>query len=94
MAKERRPWQAGAAAGRRAIEASEFKARCLQLMDEVAESGEEVVSTRRGRPVPCREPPGAIFGAERGVIRIHGDIVEPLDVDWEAEVDPDRVLDP
>ena len=54
--------------------------------------------TRRGRPVsrlvPCREQPEAIFGADRDVIRIHGDIVEPLDVEWEAEVDPDRVLDP
>ena len=88
----------GAAAGRRTIKASEFKARCLQLMDEVAESGEEIVITKRGHPVsrlvPCREQPEAIFGADRDVIRIHGDVVEPLDVDWEAEVDPDRVLDP
>ena len=88
----------GATTGRRTIKASEFKARCLQLMDEVAESGEEIVITKRGHPVsrlvPCREQPEAICGADRDVIRIHGDIVEPLDVDWEAEGDPDRVLDP
>ena len=88
----------GAAAGSRTIKASEFKARCLQLMDEVAESGEEIVITKRGRPVsrlvPCREQPGAIFGADRDVIRIHGDVVEALDVEWEAEADPGRVLDP
>ena len=85
-------------AGCRTIKASEFKARCLQLMDEVAETGEEIVITKRGRPVsrlvPCREPPEAIFGADRDVIRIHGDVVEPLNVEWEAEVDPGRVLDP
>ena len=71
-----------AAAGSRTIKASEFKARCLQLMDEVAETGEEIVITRRGRPVsrlvPCREQPEAIFGADRDVIRIHGDIVAPV----------------
>ena len=70
------------AAGSRTIKASEFRARCLQLMDEVAETGEEIVITRRGRPVsclvPCREPPEAIFGADRDVIRIHGDIVAPV----------------
>ena len=72
----------GAAAGSRTIKASEFKARCLQLMDGVAETGEEIVITRRGRPVsrlvPCREQPEAIFGADRDVIRIHGDIVAPV----------------
>ena len=53
---------------------------------------------KRGRPVsrlvPCREPPEAIFGADRDIIRIHGDVVEPLDVEWEAEVDPDQAIDP
>ena len=40
------------AAGRaRTIKASEFKAKCLKLMDEVAESGEEIVITKNGRPV-------------------------------------------
>ncbi len=51
-------------------------------MDEVAKTGEEIVITRRGRPVsrlvPCREQPEAIFGADRDVIRIHGDIVVPI----------------
>ncbi len=72
----------GAAAGSRTIKASEFKARCLQLMDGVAETGEEIVITKRGRPVsrlvPCREQPEEIFGADRDVIRIHGDIVAPV----------------
>ena len=90
--------QHGAAAGRRTIKAPEFRARCLRLMDEVAETGGEIVITRRGRPVsrlaPCREPPEAIFGADRDVIHIHGDVVAPLDVEWEAEVDPDRAPDP
>ena len=85
-------------AGSRTIKASEFKARCLKLMDEVAQSGEEIVITKRGRPVsrlvPCRQQPERLFGADRDIIRIHGDIVGPLDVEWEAEVDPDRVVNP
>lgn len=48
----------------------------------------------RVAPRALREPPEAIFGTDRDVIRIHGDVVAPLDVGWEAEVDPDRVLDP
>ena len=33
------------------IAAGEFKARCLKLMDEVQATGEEVVITKRGKPV-------------------------------------------
>jgi prevent-host-death family protein len=31
--------------------AAEFKATCLELMDRVASTGEEVVITKRGKPV-------------------------------------------
>jgi prevent-host-death family protein len=39
------------------ITATQFKARCLRLLDEVAETGEPVVITKRGRPVARLEPP-------------------------------------
>ena len=72
-----------------AIEASEFKARCLELMDEVAVHGAEIVITRNGRPVsrliPWRQTPDTLFGIDRGKIEILGDIDEPLNVVWEAE---------
>ena len=39
--------------------ASEFKAKCLKIMDEVAKTGEREVITKRGVPVaeliPARE---------------------------------------
>lgn len=35
----------------RTIPAGEFKAKCLALLDEVAETGEEIVVTKRGKPV-------------------------------------------
>ena len=73
----------------RTIKASEFKAKCLALMDEVAASGEEIVITKRGAPVakltPCEPPTGSWFGRDRAIIQIHGDIGSPIDVEWEAE---------
>lgn len=82
----------------RTLKASEFKARCLKLMDEVAESGAEIVITKNGRPtarlVACRNRPRSLYGAGRGRMKILGDIVSPIDVEWEAESDPDRVLHP
>ena len=82
----------------RTIKASEFKAKCLQLMDEVADNGGEIIITKRGTPVarlvPHRERPKSLFGAGRDRMKILGDIISPLDVEWEAEVNPDRVLNP
>ena len=84
--------------GPRTIKASEFKAKCLKLMDEVAESGEEIVITKHGRPVsrlvPFRERPEESLGHRPRHHQIHGDITEPIDVEWEAQSDPDRVLNP
>jgi prevent-host-death family protein len=44
----------------RSIAAAEFKAKCLALLDEVAETKEELVVTKRGKAVakvvPAEEP--------------------------------------
>jgi prevent-host-death family protein len=45
----------------RTIPAGRFKAECLRLLDEVAETGETIVVTKRGKAVakiePIEEPP-------------------------------------
>ena len=73
-------------AGTRTMKASEFKAKCLKLMDEVAETGEEIVITKNGKPVaklsPHRERPKAPFGRDRDKIKILGDIVSPMPAEW------------
>ncbi|MBL8520842.1 MAG: type II toxin-antitoxin system Phd/YefM family antitoxin [Betaproteobacteria bacterium] len=62
------------------IQASEFKAKCLALMDEVARTGQAIVVTKNGRPVaelrPHR-PPRALspLGLHADKIDIRGDIV-------------------
>ena len=70
----------------RTIKASEFKAKCLKLMDEVAETGQEIIITKNGRPVsklsPYRKPPESFFGADKGKIKILGDIVSPMPAEW------------
>lgn len=84
--------------GVRTVKASEFKATCLKLMDQVAESGKEIVIIKNGRPtaklVAYREKPRTLFGIDRGKLEIVGDIVPPLDVDWEADSSLERVLNP
>ena len=75
----------------RTIKASEFKAKCLKLMDEVADSGVEIVITKNGhlvsRLVPYRKEKSSMFGRNRDQIRILGDIISPLKVDWDEERD-------
>ena len=77
--------------GVRVIKASEFKAKCLQLMDEVAASGEEIIITKRGRPVsrltPYRQKSKMAFGRNRDNIRSLKDIVEPMPADWFEDAD-------
>ena len=72
--------------GPRTIKASEFKATCLKLMDEVAENGEEIIITKNGLPVsrllPYREKSKMTFGRNRDNIRILSDIVEPMPAEW------------
>lgn len=81
----------------RMVTAAEFAAGCRELLDEVAAGGGPIVITMDGQPVArlasCREGPG-FLGAGQRRYAIIGDITSPLDVEWEAEVNPDRVLDP
>ena len=62
------------------ITATEFKARCLELMDRVRERGETYVITKRNhrvaKLVPA-DPPrhrSSVIGALRGELEIVGDI--------------------
>ena len=77
----------------RTMKASEFKAKCLQLMDDLADGGGEIVITKNGKPVsrlvPYREPAASFFGSERGKIKILGDIVSPMPAEWFEDGDDD-----
>ena len=73
----------------RKINAAAFKARCLALIDEVAESGQPITVTKRGKAkvqiVAVREKPKTLWGATKGTFRILGDIVGPIDDDYDED---------
>ena len=70
------------------ISAGQFKAKCLKLMDEVRNRREEVIITKRGKPVarlvPFDEKPTPIYGCMKSTVAILGDIVSPVDEKWDA----------
>lgn len=74
------------------INASEFKAKCLALLDEVSATGEVLTILKHGRPVAQVVPPaprvhGFPQDALAGTVEFVGNVVEPaLDPSaWEAE---------
>ncbi|MBI3665967.1 MAG: type II toxin-antitoxin system Phd/YefM family antitoxin [Acidobacteria bacterium] len=73
------------------IPAGEFKARCLELMDQVRDRHAEIVITKYGKPVaklvPFEEKPPAIFGLLKGTVIYHDDIVGPTGERWDADND-------
>ena len=73
----------------RTIQASEFKAKCLVLMDNVATTGETWVVTKNGKPVAELRPySGGRIDSPFGLhplLSIQGDVMEPLEEDlWKA----------
>jgi prevent-host-death family protein len=71
---------------------SEFKARCLALIERVRRTGQPLLITKRGVPVAQIVPPPlpeparkSAFGCMKGTVEELGDIVEPLpEEDWEV----------
>ena len=65
------------------IQASEFKAKCLALMDKIAASGETLVVTKKGIPIVEMKPySGKCVTSPFGLypdLEIHGDLFAPLD---------------
>jgi prevent-host-death family protein len=70
---------------------SEFKAKCLALVDEVQKTKTPLLITKFGRPVaevipPTPKPAGDWIGSMRDRIEILGDIVAPATDPEEWEV--------
>jgi len=70
------------------VPATEFKTHCLALLEEVNKSREPLVVTKHGRPVARVVPYVAEGEGEdnplKGSVVFEGDIVSPLDVEWEV----------
>ncbi len=70
------------------IAASDFKARCLRIIDEVERTGQSYVITKHGKPKavlsPVSQQGTSLRGAWKDIGRITGDIVH---CDWSDEFD-------
>ena len=70
------------------IAAAQFKARCLQLMEDVQRKHISMIITKHGVPiaklVPLEETSINLYGALKGTIKIKADIIAPIDESWDA----------
>jgi prevent-host-death family protein len=74
------------------IAISEFKATCLAVLEQVRQSGQPILVTRRGEPVAEIVPPSPAgrteswLGSARGTGEILGDLVAPAaePEDWDV----------
>jgi prevent-host-death family protein len=69
----------------RTVPASRFKAQCLALLDEVAESGQTIVVTKHGKPVArviAIEPPESLVGSVTYLVS-DDEFIAPLWEDWD-----------
>lgn len=58
------------------------------LVSTVARTGQSVAITDDGRPgseLAVHNSPATLFGALAGRVRILGDIISPLDLEWDAQ---------
>lgn len=72
------------------ITATNFKTKCLRIMDQVNEYHEEVIITKHGKPIakllPISTEPGkTLYGFMKNSVKIKGDITIPLEDKWNAE---------
>jgi prevent-host-death family protein len=70
------------------IAAGVFKARCLDLMDRVRETGAEYVITKHGRPVAKLVPVvdtsrQSLFGSMKGTVLAYERPFDPIDGDYD-----------
>lgn len=73
------------------IKAGQFKAECLKIMDRVKRTRRKITITKRNIPIAqlCpleqKDVPKA-FGKMKGTIHIIGNIIDPIDEAWNADL--------
>jgi prevent-host-death family protein len=67
----------------KSIAVTVFKAKCLSLLDDVARTGEDIIVTKRGRPLARIVATSTTRGKYpqdelRGSVKILGDVITPV----------------
>ena len=87
----------GAADNTHAIESSAFQAKHLDMLKTAAETGAEITVTENGNTLlhlaatkPMQKPSHQkarkpVFGREQHLLISYGDLISPIDEDWEAK---------
>ena len=75
--------------GARVMEATEFQAHCLELMEEAAECGEPLIITKNGKLLAILKPSSPqmreLFGHLKDRAEIQYDLDKPIYEQWLAE---------
>ena len=71
------------------IAVTEFKSKCLKVMNEISITRQPVIITKRGKPIaqltPIEpEPEATLFGYMTDTAAITGDIIAPIGEPWSA----------
>ena len=74
------------------VAAADFKARCLDLMDRVRETGAEYVITKHGTPVArlvpvVDAPESPLFGSMKGTVVTYERPFDPIDGEYDIDRD-------
>jgi antitoxin (DNA-binding transcriptional repressor) of toxin-antitoxin stability system len=69
----------------------EFKTHCYKLLDQSQKEHKQFTITRKGKAIvqviPLNEHSSkqSIFGMMQNIASINGNLIEPIDVKWDAE---------
>ena len=73
----------------RTIKASEFKAKCLHLMDLVNQTNEEIIITKNGKPVsrlvPYQKQLDSLFGLHKDSLKSNDSLIDSTREEWSAD---------
>jgi prevent-host-death family protein len=77
-------------AGAKYVAAADFKATCLELMDNVKKTGDEYVITKHGKPVaklvPCGAPKKSrLWGSMKGSLLKYERPFDPIDGEYDID---------
>ncbi len=71
------------------IPTTHFKTNCLSWLAHVAHSQQPLIVTKRGKPLVKVAPVSKKIAVKqkplKGSVVYWGDVLSPLDIDWEAE---------
>ena len=70
------------------VPATEFKAHCLALLEQVRKTRQALLVTRHGKPVveisPYVPKDRGRVNPLKGSIAYQGDLISPIDEDWDS----------